>query len=431
MRNILILFLAVVAVVSCKSEPDPDIKEPSINFIGSYLEIPSVAKTINFTVRAYKVNWKLHMSDNTWCGTPSITNSDTTKVIYLDVSANTSSDKRNMYAIIEYTLDGEDKKDSLNIEQLGEHLQLNLTEDYLEIDNNGGDLTVGLASNLPWRVTEAPNWLDVVDYPLTRALDTIDIRIKVEPNTSYSYRLGEVLFAQEGDTIYNKLKVYQYGIGSLKKDSLALVDLYNSTGGTSWTKTWDLTTPVASWYGIKVGKTIEGMRVTSLVMPNNNLEGTLPSSFANLSYVVDLWLNDNKLTGNLPSNIGDMQNLSYCYLYNNNFTGSIPESFGMATKMFRLYLQKNSFTGTIPATIGNMTSLDGLGLDNNNLTGGIPEEIGALKKLRVLSLHNNRLNGAIPDTYLKNNYWETWNPKDNICPQQSGYGFTNCTYDEF
>ncbi|MCH8838691.1 MAG: hypothetical protein IIA60_13000 [Candidatus Marinimicrobia bacterium] len=48
----------------------------------------------------------------------------------------------------------------------------------------------------------------------------------------------------------------------LESDSLALVALYDSTDGANWTNTWDLNTPVDTWYGV----TVSGGRVTELCL---------------------------------------------------------------------------------------------------------------------------------------------------------------------
>ncbi len=51
------------------------------------------------------------------------------------------------------------------------------------------------------------------------------------------------------------------------QDSLALVDLYNSTDGAHWTNRWDLEAPVYTWHGVRLDT--EG-RVVRLGLKSNN-----------------------------------------------------------------------------------------------------------------------------------------------------------------
>lgn len=78
------------------------------------------------------------------------------------------------------------------------------------------------------------------------------------------------------------------------EDSLALVNLYNSTNGPNWTNhtNWLTTAPVRTWYGV----TVDGNRVISLSLANNNLSGSIPASVGNLSHLISLHLDNNKFT---------------------------------------------------------------------------------------------------------------------------------------
>ena len=77
-------------------------------------------------------------------------------------------------------------------------------------------------------------------------------------------------------------------VSSLEKN--ALVKLYETTNGHQWTKTWDLKSPVSTWYGVKVVND----KVIALDLSKNNLVGTLPSEIANLTYLqtINLYKNE-------------------------------------------------------------------------------------------------------------------------------------------
>jgi hypothetical protein len=57
-----------------------------------------------------------------------------------------------------------------------------------------------------------------------------------------------------------------------KTEREALVKLYKSTNGAKWIKTWDLKSPVSTWFGVEV----KDDKVVSLKLMNNNLSGQLP-----------------------------------------------------------------------------------------------------------------------------------------------------------
>src|SRR4051812_3165415 len=86
-------------------------------------------------------------------------------------------------------------------------------------------------------------------------------------------------------------------------DSLALVDLYNSTNGPSWNNHsgWLTTKPVSTWYGV----TVTGTRVTQISLRYNKITGSLPSSIGNLGDLQYLRLYHNHLSGPIPSSIGN------------------------------------------------------------------------------------------------------------------------------
>jgi Leucine-rich repeat (LRR) protein len=203
----------------------------------------------------------------------------------------------------------------------------------------------------------------------------------------------------------------------LAEDSLILVELYNSTNGTQWTnKTNWLTGRVSTWYGISVSNG----RVTSILLNNNKLSGTLPASIGNLSALTRLHLYVNSLTGGIPSSLGNIATLTQLWLHDNPLGGEIPSSLGNLTALTHLYIHRTNLTGSIPASLGNLSSIQVLTIYLNGLTGNlewignltnltqlwayglpnlkceIPASIGNLTKLTHLYIHRNNLTGRIP-----------------------------------
>jgi hypothetical protein len=183
-------------------------------------------------------------------------------------------------------------------------------------------------------------------------------------------------------------------------EKLALKDLYDNTNGPIWTRQtgWDFNTPVTSWdgtngwYGVTVSN--DG-HIIRLQLQNNNLTGTIPTSFGNLIKLIDVILWGNKLTGNIPMEIGNLTSLNYIDLGNNNLIGDIPVQIGQLVNLSHLGLEFNQLT-SIPTQINRLKKLVYLRVQNNQLVGNIPKEIGDLTNLYQLALNNNQLSGEIP-----------------------------------
>lgn len=230
----------------------------------------------------------------------------------------------------------------------------------------------------------------------------------------------------------------------ITQDSLALVDLFNSTNGVNWTiKTNWLAGPVGKWFGV----VISSNRVVEIDLSQNNLSGSIPSSLGNidklrsldleyneltgsipaslgnladlqylsliinhlsgpvpselgnLSKLVWLRLGDNELSGSLPSSLGSLSNLRYMHMGGCRFTGSIPTSFGNLSSMIEILLHRNQLSGNIPNELGNLSHMETFIVDINNLTGSIPASIGNLPALKNFTVFQNQLSGPIPATF--------------------------------
>src|SRR6266511_373673 len=184
------------------------------------------------------------------------------------------------------------------------------------------------------------------------------------------------------------------------QDSLALVDLYNSTGGPNWVNhtNWLTSNPVSTWYGII---SVSNGRVIHINLETNNLTGQLPSSIGNLQKLGTLRLAVNQLSGSIPSSIGNLVNLERLNLYSNQLSGSIPSSIGNLANLQMLDLGSNHLSDTIPSSLGNLQNLTELWLAYNQLSGSIPSSLGNFASLQILAVHQNQLTGSIPSSLGK------------------------------
>ncbi|MCH8234472.1 MAG: hypothetical protein IIB82_17800, partial [Bacteroidetes bacterium] len=170
---------------------------------------------------------------------------------------------------------------------------------------------------------------NITDSPLVNAGDTIMLRFRMfsdEAAIGWGWAIDNLKIQQ----------AVQLPPTSLEVDSLALLDLYNATGGATWfdDTNW-LIGNVSTWYGV----TVQGDRVFSIDLVDNNLVGSIPAS------------------------IGDLTGLDSLFIWSNDFFGT-----------------------AIPVEIGNMTSLKSLDLFDTGIGGNLPASLGNLAQLSYLSL---------------------------------------------
>jgi len=121
---------------------------------------------------------------------------------------------------------------------------------------------------------------------------------------------------------------------------------------------------------------------------NNNLTGTIPSSFGNLTKLKGITFSGNNFQGNILDIITNFQDLE-------NFQTS-----------------GNQFTGNIPSSIGNLTQLKEISLYDNNFSGMLPPELCDLNQLALISLGQNQFEGCYPNclsNYCDLDFWTNEN----------------------
>ena len=86
-------------------------------------------------------------------------------------------------------------------------------------------------------------------------------------------------------------------------DYNALVALYNSTNGDGWNNkdNWLASADVSEWYGV----TVEGDRVTGIDLSDNDLTGEIPAALGEIQSLESLLLNNNRLMGTIPTTMAD------------------------------------------------------------------------------------------------------------------------------
>ncbi|XP_030943040.1 probable LRR receptor-like serine/threonine-protein kinase At3g47570 [Quercus lobata] len=128
---------------------------------------------------------------------------------------------------------------------------------------------------------------------------------------------------------------------------------------------------------------------------NCNIKGIIPREIGNLSNLMTLNLKDNELIGPIPTIVGNLGNLQGLFLQNNRIHGSIPNDICHLRKLVDLHLSQNELFGSIPTCWGSLSSLQNLYLDSNQLTS-IPTSFWSLRDILRINLSSNSLNGYLP-----------------------------------
>ncbi len=182
----------------------------------------------------------------------------------------------------------------------------------------------------------------------------------------------------------------------------ALIALYGSAGGNSWTNHTGWNGAVGtecSWFGVKC----DGIdsHVVGIELPNNNLTGTLGAQNALVAFTnlqdVDVHSDStsstpNALTGSIPA-LSSLKSLQGFAASGNKLSGTIPVLTGL-TSLQSFTVDSNALTGVLPALTG-LTNLQEFNASDNKLTSTIPALTG-LTNLRTFSVADNQLTGSIP-----------------------------------
>ena len=252
--------------------------------------------------------------------------------------------------------------------------------------------------------------------------------------TSLYDRMFALLSAYSGEAVLLNTSTPQYQAlqwvlgdietGEWSDDTIlqryALASLFYSTDGGRWLDITEFVVPLSycDWGG--VGCT-NGL-LTSVLLPSQNLLGTIPPEIGLLKSLKSLDLSNNHLTGSIPTEIGFLQNLETLQISlpedrsrelfakdghlrrsledartQPSLTGPIPSEVGLMTSLVALDLSHNSISGSIPSEVGELSDLVHLSLQGNDLSGDIPLQLGFLLNLEHLSIEKTQLSGAVPN----------------------------------
>uniref|UniRef100_A0A1J3E098 Receptor protein kinase-like protein n=1 Tax=Noccaea caerulescens TaxID=107243 RepID=A0A1J3E098_NOCCA len=135
------------------------------------------------------------------------------------------------------------------------------------------------------------------------------------------------------------------------------------------------------------------LSVTSLVLPNKHLLGSVTPGLFSIPYLRILDLSSNFFNGTLPDSVFNATELRVISLGSNNLSGDLPQSIDSVINLQLLNLSANSFTGKIPLGLSLLKNLTVISLTKNSFSGDIPS---GFEVAQALDLSSNLLNGSFP-----------------------------------
>ena len=177
------------------------------------------------------------------------------------------------------------------------------------ISSDGGPCALKIESSFPYEVSfeQQQDWLEISSSD--RPVDGI-LRLNASVNPEAD-RSAVLMFSDPQSSYIQKFKITQAGDAAYQ-DRASLIEFYNSTEGSSWTRSdgWCTDAPVDTWWGVTT-RTVNGKtRVVSLSLGDNNIKGSVPESFGRLSCLESLVLKDNCMSGSIPLAVRQMASWS-------------------------------------------------------------------------------------------------------------------------
>eukprot|EP00300_Choanocystis_sp_HF-7_P023942 c25334_g1_i1.p1 GENE.c25334_g1_i1~~c25334_g1_i1.p1 ORF type:complete len:1598 (+),score=238.66 c25334_g1_i1:1-4794(+) len=145
------------------------------------------------------------------------------------------------------------------------------------------------------------------------------------------------------------------------------------------------------------------VHVTDISMRNNNIKGSLISSFSNLRFLESVFLNENHLTELDPAiNWGLLNKLRKIHLSHNELRGPVHPGFKNLDITEEIFLDHNQLEGISETAFSNCphlgecpSKLRHIDLSFNSLNGTISQSFSTLPNLNQLDLSNNQFESLI------------------------------------
>ena len=302
--------------------------------------------------------------------------------VNVQVDSNLSYSDRNFVILLK----SESLEERIEVRQLKQNVIL-LGGNRYEVTFEEQTLTVEVRSNVDYRVEigEGSDW--IIETPESRSeeLKKREHVFRIANNLQESARTGLIFFRDLSSSLSDELTLIQSGWEDPDPERTALVSIYESSGGDSWTRNdnWCSDKPLSDWYGVE---TDASGHVTALRLSHNNLSGTISEKISKLTGLQHLDLSWNDLGGEISidikgsmySNLDNLLELESINFSHNRLEGYLPDNWYKLEKLQYLNLSFNrikSWLSTIwDPMFKNGRTVD-LILNGNYLYGDIPKSI--------------------------------------------------------
>nr|KJB62998.1 hypothetical protein B456_009G448200 [Gossypium raimondii] len=141
---------------------------------------------------------------------------------------------------------------------------------------------------------------------------------------------------------------------------------------------------------------IPASTIDVFLISNNSFNGEVSSVICNVTSLRILDLSHNNLSGTIPQCFGNLSNsLEFLNLKKNKFYGTIPPTFAKGCRLSNFNLNGNLLEGPLTPSILNCNGLEVLDLGNNKINDTFPHWLGSLPQLQVLVLKSNHMRGSL------------------------------------
>lgn len=265
----------------------------------------------------------------------------------------------------------------------------------------GAEIEVAVTSNTDWTV-EIPADADWCAVDEASGSEDATLTFTIAANETGVPRTA-VVTIKASETVSATVTFTQGRImpAAVKKDSLALIAIYNAADGDNWKKNddgsskWDFNKPIYEWDYVKTDA--ESGRVTSLAITAKDVISTpweLPSAIGDLTELTNLRFNSQKVTGQIPAAVYGLTKLTDLYFQNNMLTGSISSAISQLTELKNFYIDRNaSLEGSLPESMGNLTKLANLNIAKTSISGTVPSTMKNCASLKNFMADATKLTG--------------------------------------